>query len=365
MGKKEGKYDNDFSVADELPLDTCYENGCSDPALKDLAGEIPELLTFSRAPSTIKGYGAAYKRWRKWTDDFPEITPLPATGLHLVLYLLHLAQKNITYQVIVQAVASIKWAHALAGLSSPSNNVFVKEALISLRRKLARPTVRKKPIDLTHIHDLIDNLQIENVTDVRNTTIIVLAFFALLRSDEIRKLKLGDIEFAVNHVTLHIRSSKCDQLRSGDTVLIAKLGGKYCPIKLLEKYLNFIGKNISHKANSEIFLFRRVSTKATGKSLDETNLSLTYSNVRDIVKRKLGKLGLDANSYGTHSMRAGGATIAANNNISDRLLQRHGRWAGASSANRYLEDNVHQKLAVSRVIGANQKKKRNQKEKIK
>lgn len=37
-------------------------------------------------------------------------------------------------------------------------------------------------------------------------------------------------------------------------------------------------------------------------------------------------LGYDSKCFGTHFLRAGGATAAANNGVSDRLFKRHGRW---------------------------------------
>jgi hypothetical protein len=80
-------------------------------------------------------------------------------------------------------------------------------------------------------------------------------------------------------------------------------------------------------------------------------MPLTYSNVRDITKRKLGQIGLNTQVYSTHSLRSGGASAASNHDMSDRLLQRHGRWAGSSSASRYLDDNLTNRLSVSQCIG--------------
>ena len=35
----------------------------------------------------------------------------------------------------------------------------------------------------------------------------------------------------------------------------------------------------------------------------------------------------DISAIGTHSLRSGGATAAANAGVPDRLFKRHGRWA--------------------------------------
>ena len=39
----------------------------------------------------------------------------------------------------------------------------------------------------------------------------------------------------------------------------------------------------------------------------------------------------DISAIGTHSLRSGGATAAANGGVPDRLFKRHGRWASESA----------------------------------
>ena len=50
---------------------------------------------------------------------------------------------------------------------------------------------------------------------------------------------------------------------------------------------------------------------------------------------------------GTHSMRAGGATLAANSGIAERLLKRHGRWR-SDAYNNYVADSLENKLQVTK-----------------
>ena len=44
----------------------------------------------------------------------------------------------------------------------------------------------------------------------------------------------------------------------------------------------------------------------------------------------LYKIGLNSKKFGLHSLRAGGATAAANLGVSDGLFQKHGRWKSKS-----------------------------------
>ena len=50
------------------------------------------------------------------------------------------------------------------------------------------------------------------------------------------------------------------------------------------------------------------------------------SILRELFKKKMEELGYHASNLVLHSLRAGGATAAANAGIPDRLFKCHGRW---------------------------------------
>ena len=54
---------------------------------------------------------------------------------------------------------------------------------------------------------------------------------------------------------------------------------------------------------------------------------------------------------GVDSLRAGGATSAANNGILDRLLKKHGRWSSENAKDGYIKDRLKDRLSVSRNLG--------------
>ena len=319
--------------------------------LVKLARELPGILKNSRAPSTNKIYGQAYIKWKKWSSKFPEINILPAEPIHIALYLSHLAKSAKSFAVINIAACAITWSHNLSGLESPIKHTLVIETLRGLKRQLARPISPKEPFEKEHIIKFVSIMKKESLSDVRNTTIIVLAFFALLRFDELSSILIKHVTFGVSHMEIKIPKSKADQLRQGDTVVVATLESEYCPVKLLVNYMKLA--NISAQAEKENYLFRRCITKNRKIALSEKRLPITYSKVRDIVKNKASEIGLNKSQYGTHSMRSGGATVAANSLVGDRMLQRHGRWACTSSRDRYVKDSISQRLSVSKTIGLN------------
>jgi hypothetical protein len=59
----------------------------------------------------------------------------------------------------------------------------------------------------------------------------------------------------------------------------------------------------------------------------------------------------DISAIGTHSLRSGGATAAANAGIPDRLFKRHGRWSSDSAKDGYVKDSLFSRLSVSKALG--------------
>ena len=51
-------------------------------------------------------------------------------------------------------------------------------------------------------------------------------------------------------------------------------------------------------------------------------------------------IGLSRRDCGFHSLRAGGASAAANAQVSDRLFKRHGRWKSEKAKDDYIRDNT-------------------------
>ena len=65
----------------------------------------------------------------------------------------------------------------------------------------------------------------------------------------------------------------------------------------------------------------------------------------------LSCIGLDKSKFGLHSLRSGGASVAANKGIADRLFKRHGRWRSDNAKDGYVKDDVEQLLQVSKNLG--------------
>ncbi len=75
---------------------------------------------------------------------------------------------------------------------------------------------------------------------------------------------------------------------------------------------------------------------------------LIYTTMRELFLHRIAKLGFDPKKYGLHSLRAGGATAAANAGVPDSLFKCHGRWKSESAKDGYVKDSVDSLLSVSK-----------------
>ena len=281
--------------------------------------------------------------WEAWACKFG-INVLPASEKDVALFLIHLGSSTVSAANVRLALPAIVWGHRFKGIENNLDSQFLKDISCGLRRLYAKPRQPKEPFSAENLKKVVDTSDLENLRHLRCATMMVLAFAGFLRFDELRSLKWSDIIFEKGYVTLVIRKSKTDQLREGDRVLIAQALSKACAVSLLKKYLLLSEARL----DSDVFVFRALTNNNKTRP---TNLQMSYTSVRDVMKRKFIEIGLDHNKFGIHSLRAGGATSAANRGIPDRLFKRHGRWSSDSAKDSYVKDSVVNMLRVSQSLG--------------
>ena len=152
-----------------------------------------------------------------------------------------------------------------------------------------------------------------------------------------------------NYVAINVDKSNTDQLRKGNEVVIAKGSNPdTCLVKILSTYLARIKQDPLEHDN---YIFRPLRKSRSGHKLVSVNKPLSYSTIRDHFKASFKDIVPDISRFGTHSLRAGGASAAANAGVNDRLFQRPGRWKTVSAMNGYVDDNLESRLTVSKMLG--------------
>ena len=184
--------------------------------------------------------------------------------------------------------------------------------------------------------------QTGTLTDMRLTAACLVGFAGFLRFSELIKLKTSDVFLREDAMVIKIPHSKTDQLRKGDEVIIARSGKATCPVAYLERS----GASLQEQK----FLFRPICKSKKGERLRDAG-NISYSCLWEHFKKKVSKLGYNPTEFGLHSLRAGGATTAANAGVPDRLFKRHGRWKLEGAKDGYIDDSVDRRLSVTRQLG--------------
>ena len=317
-----------------------------DPELSELAGLLPATILKSRADSSVRKYLGAYRRWRTWAMAH-KLPPFPAKEHHVALYLQSIGQRLESKSAAEEAVNALAWVHSLAGMDSPTNRPFVQATLQGLRRMWCKPVQKRRPMTAEMLADMVqDTNKQPSLANLRLTTFSLLAFAGFLRFDEAIHIRACDAEILEDMVKISLPRSKTDQLRQGHEVLIARTSTPTCPVAMLQRYMAAAGI----APTSDLFLFRGICKTKDGEKLRASGC-LSYTTVRELFKKKLADLGHSSDGFGLHSLRAGGASAAAQAGVPDRLFKQHGRWSSETAKDGYIEDSKENRLSVSQNIG--------------
>ncbi|XP_063414138.1 integrase/recombinase xerD homolog [Mytilus trossulus] len=341
-------------ISTGIALDNTVKEAVHDSGIEvgsymyELYPKMCELLINSKSDNTVKSYFNSYKRWERFIT-LQGHKSLPAQPVHVALYLTHLLNNNSTCHPISNAVYGIKWAHEINGLSDPTSNTFVTSILEASKRVAPKKTEKKDPITPETLIELCD--MFKNSLDllvVRDLTMMILSFSGFLRYDEVSSLRFCDVKVHESHLILCIEKSKTDQYRQSSEVLISKGNSSACPYTMFLRYTRLAG--FSDSCQKFFYLFRPIYRSRNTCKLITKDKKLSYTAARESILKRIRTICPDGN-IGLHSFRSGGATMAANADVSDRCLKKHGRWKSDSSKDGYIVDSTEKRLKISKVLG--------------
>ena len=186
-----------------------------------------------------------------------------------------------------------------------------------------------------------------SLSNLQTILICVLSFIGLLRFSEVIKSRPCDIIINKTFLSIFIEKSKTDVYREGSWVYLTKLDTVLCPIELVSQY--FKKGNISD--NCQKYIFRGIITTKSHSKLRSCDKHISYTFVRENVMEGLKNIGAETKLFGSHSLRAGGATAAANLGVNDRLFKKHGRWKSEKVKDGYIHESIEAKLIVTKNLG--------------
>ena len=307
--------------------------------------DLCDNLLSSKSEATVKKYNYSFQAWKRYCE-VNNYSFLPGTPIIVALYMSGLKTSG-SYHSVNSAFYGIKWAHQMNGLIDPTDNSFVKNILESAKRTVKLPCKKKDPVTSDIIIELCDKFSdSQDLCTVRNLCMITLAYSGFLRFNEPSNIRCKDLSFQDDHLKLNIPKSKTDQYRHGCDILISKGTTSACPVNMLKRYMSLA--NLEFESDS--FLFKAVNKSKAGSKLIFKDKQLSYTRAKECVVSLFKSVDQNLN-VALHSLRSGGVSTAANKDINDRCLKRHGRWKTDFAKDGYIDDSTSKRLKVSQSLG--------------
>lgn len=292
-----------------------------DAALSDAARERIER---SIAANTKTAYTRQARDFLAWCGECDR-SPMPATPNTLADYVSHLADLGKAPATIEQAIAAIRTAHRQAGRRGEPDTELALAVLKAHKRDWAESGKRKRqsaPVSLDVLRKIVSVTDPATLAGRRDRVLVVLGFSSMSRRCEISALRINELTFSPDGITVFIRVSKTDQAAAGAEVFVP--GGVHPdtdPVRVVEAWLTALAEC----GVTEGPLLRHVNR---WDQLQPGGMSGGAINRR--VRTLALRAGL-ARIPTAHGMRRGGATEAARAGVPVAHIATHGRWSKTST----------------------------------
>ncbi|HYH40131.1 MAG TPA: tyrosine-type recombinase/integrase [Azospirillum sp.] len=317
----------------------------ADPAraaeIRELAGQAAAWATRARGPGTLRAYRSAWTQYTAWCARLG-FAPLTGEAEIIGLYLVKAAER-LTVPTLRVHLAAIATAHRLAGVPVDLKHPRIALVLDGLARGQANRTVRQAaPILLDALPRLLA-AQPDGALGVRNRAMLLIGYGAALRRSELVALRVADVvRIPDRGVEVTVRRSKTDQHGRGDGVAIwTAADPDLCVLRTLDAWLAVRG---ALRPEDPLFCGVLKTGRVTGKPLSD-------KAVARLVKDSAARAGLpEPARFSGHSLRAGLATAAAEQEAQLHDIMRQTRHKSTEVARRYLRsrdrwrNNVTEKL---------------------
>ena len=335
---------------------------------KHYARKLPEWLAKTKAPQTETNYYLSFQRFATFCEENGR-QPLPSAVADILVYFMKVGEESESSATVLQARSAIRHYNVIHDASTPppTDDPLVGLVVEAITRQYVKPVTKKLPTSVElvkRIVHLLVNKDVyrsrgdfrESITDWRLAVQTLFKFVCFARFEEtveLRKnnfklLPSGDLEVTFfkgkNYNSFHPRSC-----------VIAKLGGPFCPVRLISKYW----ERLNYPAGvNGVFLPAVQSKFARGQSgrvrlqVPQHDRAISYDACRKQFKEVLERLGEDSRLYGLHSNRLGGLTKAANAGLPWPVVGAHGRWhPGSKVPQTYHRQSLQLRKQVTQSLG--------------
>ena len=291
----------------------------------------------SKADATVRAYTSDARVFQDWCARYG-FRSLPATPEAVAGFLVHEAEAGRSASTIGRRCAAIRYAHKLAKLPDPTEDEGVRAALKGARRKVGVAPRQKAAATADILAALLMRTP-DTMTGKRDRALLALGFAGAFRRSELVALDVADLRDHPEGLRVMVRRSKVDQEGQGFEKAIPH--GRFIrPVALVREWLDASGitegplfRPVSRSGNvrghsksgsaagwvtrhpplteGEEYSPNLGIPRTAAKGAEFSAPRLTTQAVADIIKRYCTAAGLDASTFGAHSLRAGYITSAA------------------------------------------------------
>ena len=297
--------------------------------IKALKEETLINLQSSKANNTIRAYKSDFKDFSLFCSK-NGFKFLPSEPKIVSLYLTHLSSKDHKISTLKRRLVSIGVIHKIKGFYLDIKHPSIIENIMGIKRRKGSKQKSKKPLlinNLKTIINVIDNLDDDEIKQLRDRSIILIGFSGGFRRNEIVSLDYDDLDFVKEGLKINIKKSKTDQFGEGSLKGLPYFdNNQYCPVISIKKWLEISNINSGP-------LFRRFSK---GSKLSENRL--TDQTVALLIKKYLKIAGIESQNYSGHSLRSGFATSAAESGAEERSIMAMTGHKTTQMVRRYIKE---------------------------
>ena len=281
----------------DLPAEVLSSQGNNLPA--ETAALVQAYQRASKADSTVRAYRSDVRVFEAWCARYG-FRSMPAAPETVAAFIVSEAEEGRAASTLGRRMAAIRYGHKLAKAPDPTDDEGVHAAMKGARRKLKVAPKQKAAATADILAALLMRTP-DTLTGKRDRALLGLGFAGAFRRSELVALDVADLVESPEGLRVRIRKGKTDQEGRGAEIAIPH--GRFIrPVALVREWLDAAGI-------VEGPVFRPISR--SGNVRQGTGVRLTTQAVADIMKRYCAAAGLDASTFGAHSLRAGFITSAA------------------------------------------------------
>lgn len=334
-------------------------------ALRELALHLAYSRFSARAASTLQKHAPQWRAFQAWVRSVdPSKSALDAPPELVALYLTRVGLESRRDGVgparVMGASAAISCMHYLHGKPSPTASPLCDVVREVHRRTLAASPLVRDPVDANDVRALVDAHAGPSAAlrEVMHVTVFALMYAGFLRYDDAARISVHRDLLKVHdsHVEFFLGGSKVDKYYAGSWVVVAASGSNYCPVRLLRRLLAMGQYVTTPRSDDEDVgpLLRAVGPGGTSLrqlvgTVSNPIRALSRTALLESCQQMCEAAGI-RKAISLHSFRIGGATDAAAAGVPDRLFKKHGRWATESAKDRYVREQLDERLQVSRAL---------------